>query len=185
MINWRRQLGMVPRELRDRVPKELQWRFNEHLARLAQDAKRAWRHPTLGWTIPSRVGKWQMNAAACVAILIVWIAFGAMSIYGMYMLAPRFGLPPALAPIAVFVLFWTVTLAIRGSTTPDTSETERLAWRALNIIGLRTCEQCGYDCRTIDTIRCPECGHAVPEVEAANNSATNAIQRPSPQRLKT
>ncbi|MGP1347715.1 MAG: hypothetical protein ACTS3F_13745 [Phycisphaerales bacterium] len=35
---------------------------------------------------------------------------------------------------------------------------ERLAWRALNRMGVRTCERCGYDTRGVETDRCPECG---------------------------
>jgi hypothetical protein len=185
MIDWRRQLGMVPRELRDRVPKHLQWRFNEHMTRLAQDPKRAWRHPTLGWSIPSRLGSWQVNGVGRFIILLGWFIFGVMSIYALSTLAPMFGLPSVLAPIVVLALFWIGMVAIRGSATPDTSETERLAWRALNIIGLRTCEACGYDCQSIDINRCPECGNAVPEIEPATDAASSAKTEPPARHINT
>jgi len=179
MTDWRRQLGMVPRDIRDRVPKHMQWQLNEHMARLALERGPGQRRSMLGLRWPRQIGRFRINGLVRVVFFLGWIAAVVGFVWTFLTLAPRIGIPPSVAPLVLFGLWCIVFMALHSSANAQASDTEKLAWKALNRIGIRTCEDCGYDCKAIDADRCPECGGELPDINDTPKQTASEANRPT------
>lgn len=154
----------VPMALLARVPEPLRGRFNDERAAVTGEFlaakqkplhrdRRIWR-----WTIPARFTMLYIAAlvGAYFALLLLANQLGLLRPF--YWLQQVTGLPP------VFILWIVALLAlwIHGRMFEGPSRGERAAWRALNRIGIPTCEHCGYDCQGLEPTQCPECGQQLP-----------------------
>lgn len=101
------------------------------------------------------------------AAWLVWLVRGAAGVRGPWI--PLLNITGILVfnGLIWIVLAWSFNRAVAP-----------LVWKALNQIGIRVCEECGYivDYLPLDAQRCPECGEALrpptdPDFPAGHSSA--------------
>jgi len=151
--------------LLDRIPKHLRWRFNEQLMRLPVEPVSTGTGRIWGIRIPNWMDRrWILYLLGCVPYFP--LAIGAFFLVRWQQAHPSaLVASPSMSLALVIGMFFAGALI--GNLRHLGAPTEnRRDWRALNLIGIRTCERCGYDCRATESELCPECGSSLEQAAA-------------------
>ena len=101
----------------------------------------------------------RQNSPATTALFLLLIAVIELLFLALALFPPTPAIGGrALALVAPMTITLGVAVLFVLSLRPFS---RRSVWRALNIMGIATCERCGHDCRGSRGLICPECAEGI------------------------